>query len=101
MCRRINEIHLLSQAPAPAEARREARESGRVIAVGFFGLIDISTVGRRKLLVIIPQISRLSDVLLSICVTGHRHEVQSISIKSFWTNQKYSVSELYTISNLY
>ena len=65
MCRRINETHLLSQAPAPAEVRREARESGRVIAVGFFGLIDISTVGRRKLLVIIPQISHLSDVLLS------------------------------------
>ena len=77
MCRRINEIHLLSQAPAPAEVRREARESGRVIAVGFFGLIDISTVGRRKLLVIIPQIPRLSAVLLSICVTGHSHEVQS------------------------
>ena len=96
MCRRINEIHLLSQAPAPAEVRREARESGRVIAVGFFGLIDISTVGRRKLLVIIPQISRLSDVLLSICVTGHSHEVQSI------INQKYSVSVMYTkISNLY
>ena len=73
MCRRINEIHLLSQAPAPAEVRREARESGRVIAVGFFGLIDISTVGRRKLLVIIPQISRLSDVLLSICVTVMRY----------------------------
>ena len=64
---------MLSQAPAPAEVRREARESGRVIAVGFFGLIDISTVGRRKLLVIIPQLSHLSsDVLFSIC---HSHEV--------------------------
>ena len=88
MCRRINEIHLLSQAPAPAEVRREARESARVIAVGFFGLIDISTVGRRKLLVIIPQLSRLSDVLLSICVTGHSHEVQSIINQKFLDKSK-------------
>ena len=58
VCRRINEIHLLSRAPAPAVVRREARSTGRVIAVGFFGLIDNSTVGRRKLLVIIPRLSR-------------------------------------------
>ena len=69
MCRRINEIHLLSQAPAPAEVRREARESGRVIAVGFFGLIDISTVGRRKLLVIIPQLSIYHWMYYSACVS--------------------------------
>ena len=91
MCRRINEIHLLSQAPAPAEVRREARESGRVIAVGFFGLIDISTVGRRKLLVIIPQLSIYHRMYYSafqhMC---HSHEVQSI------INQKFlDVSKVY------
>lgn len=57
VCRRINEIHLLSRAPAPAVVRRDARSTERVIAVGFFGLIDKSTVGRRKLLVIIPRLS--------------------------------------------
>ena len=40
VCRRINETHLLSQTPAPAEVRRETKGCWGIIAVGFFGLID-------------------------------------------------------------
>ena len=85
VCRRINEIHLLSQAPAPAEVRREV--TGKKVRKGYCSRFlwtdwyqhsrPKETTGNNSSIVHLSL-----DVLFSMCQCVS-HEVQSIINRKF------------------